>query len=177
MRPGSYSTGPRPSPCPYSPECVERLSEKGKRSLPCSLTEHQNGTFRPIFASQHVQIRAQSVVRTPFRTVSPRTPVNMANKTGSGDVPLLATHRVLRQRLAILGPIAREGVAQRWSTQRNSGILRSVSTRPQQPATFPSSTGISHAKRERSSSAPPLTNGGRVLRPSVKRRELSRRPP
>jgi hypothetical protein len=47
-----------------------RLSEKGKRSLPCSLTEHQNGTFRPIFASQHVQIRAQSVVRTPFRTVS-----------------------------------------------------------------------------------------------------------
>src|SRR5215208_4350716 len=58
--------------------CVElrrihlpRLSEKGKRSLPCSLTEHQNGTFRPIFASQHVQIRAQSVVRTPFRTVSP----------------------------------------------------------------------------------------------------------
>src|SRR5829696_9777230 len=50
---------------------VERLSEKGKRSLPCSLTEHQNGTFRPIFASQHVQIRAQSVVRTPFRTVSP----------------------------------------------------------------------------------------------------------
>jgi hypothetical protein len=49
---------------------VERLSEKGKRSLPCSLTEHQNGTFRPIFASQHVQIHAQSVVRTPFRTVS-----------------------------------------------------------------------------------------------------------
>src|SRR5829696_10242599 len=47
-----------------------RLSEKGKRSLPCSLTEHQNGTFRPIFASQHVQIRARSVVRTPFRTVS-----------------------------------------------------------------------------------------------------------
>src|SRR5829696_6678321 len=51
---------------------AERLSEKGKRSLPCSLTEHQNGTFRPIFASQHVQIRAQSVVRTPFRTVSER---------------------------------------------------------------------------------------------------------
>src|SRR5215212_8430241 len=55
---------------------LPRLSEKGKRSLPCSLTEHQNGTFRPIFASQHVQIRAQSVVRTPFRTVSPRTSVN-----------------------------------------------------------------------------------------------------
>src|SRR5215218_9669181 len=54
----------------------ERLSEKGKRSLPCSLTEHQNGTFRPIFASQHVQIRAQSVVRTPFRTVSLRRWVN-----------------------------------------------------------------------------------------------------
>ena len=49
---------------------LPRLSEKGKRSLPCSLTEHQNGTFRPIFASQNVQIRAQSVVRTPFRTVS-----------------------------------------------------------------------------------------------------------
>src|SRR5215211_4616521 len=49
---------------------IPRLSEKGKRSLPCSLTEHQNGTFRPIFASQHVQIRAQSVVRTPFHTVS-----------------------------------------------------------------------------------------------------------
>src|SRR5215218_9740824 len=55
---------------------LPRLSEKGKRSLPCSLTEHQNGTFRPIFASQQVQIRAQSVVRTPFRTVSPGTPVN-----------------------------------------------------------------------------------------------------
>src|SRR5215211_3693575 len=54
----------------HSPKCLERLSEKGKRSLPCSLTEHQNGTFRPIFASQHVQIRTQSVVRTPFRTVS-----------------------------------------------------------------------------------------------------------
>src|SRR5829696_1916359 len=55
-----------------------RLSEKGKRSLPCSLTEHQNGTFRPIFASQHVQIRAQSVVRTPFRTVSLGSRVNKA---------------------------------------------------------------------------------------------------
>src|SRR5215212_9001941 len=57
---------------------LPRLSEKSKRSLPCSLTEHQNGTFRPIFASQHVQIRAQSVVRTPFRTVSLGSRVNKA---------------------------------------------------------------------------------------------------
>ena len=28
-----------------------RLSEKGRRSLRCSLTEHRNGTFRPILAS------------------------------------------------------------------------------------------------------------------------------
>src|SRR5215212_4344976 len=26
---------------------LPRLSEKGKRSLPCSLTEHQNGIFDP----------------------------------------------------------------------------------------------------------------------------------
>src|SRR3712207_4531568 len=47
-----------------------KLSERGRRSLRCSLTEHRNGTFRPIFASQHVQIRGQSIARTPFRTVS-----------------------------------------------------------------------------------------------------------
>jgi hypothetical protein len=29
----------------------ERLSEKGRRSLRCSLTEHRNGTFRPILVS------------------------------------------------------------------------------------------------------------------------------
>jgi hypothetical protein len=28
-----------------------KLSEKGCRSLRCSLTEHRNGSFRPIFAS------------------------------------------------------------------------------------------------------------------------------
>src|SRR5829696_8883332 len=59
---GRRGAHPYVAPCEFerhSPECVERLSEKGKRCLPCSLTEHQNGTFRPIFASQHVQIRAQ----------------------------------------------------------------------------------------------------------------------
>src|SRR5215211_8492205 len=39
--------------CPYSPKCVERLSEKGRKSLRCSLVDHRNGTFRPIFASPH----------------------------------------------------------------------------------------------------------------------------
>src|SRR5215213_10247982 len=32
---------------------VERLSEKGRKSLRCSLMDHRNGTFRPIFASPH----------------------------------------------------------------------------------------------------------------------------
>src|SRR3712207_7996124 len=50
-----------------------KLSERGRRSLRCSLTEHRNGAFRPIFASQHVQIRGQSIARTPFRTVSERS--------------------------------------------------------------------------------------------------------
>jgi len=52
---------------------LPKLSEKGRRSRQCSLTEHQNGTFPLIFASQHVHIRGQSVTRTPFRTVSPGT--------------------------------------------------------------------------------------------------------
>jgi hypothetical protein len=54
-----------------SPKLVERLSEKGRRSLRCSLTEHLKGTFRPILASPYAsQIHIQSVARTPFRTVS-----------------------------------------------------------------------------------------------------------
>ena len=43
--------------CELRPETVLR----------CSLTEHLNGTLRPILASQ---IHAQSVALTPFRTVS-----------------------------------------------------------------------------------------------------------
>src|SRR5215211_6670730 len=38
----------------YSPECVEKLSEKGRRSLECSLTEHLNGAFRPVLASLYL---------------------------------------------------------------------------------------------------------------------------
>jgi hypothetical protein len=38
----------------YSPECVERLSEKGRKSLRCSLTNHRNGTFRPNLVSLHL---------------------------------------------------------------------------------------------------------------------------
>src|SRR5919112_916718 len=30
-----------------------RLSEKGRKSLQCSLTEHRNGSFRPILACLH----------------------------------------------------------------------------------------------------------------------------
>jgi hypothetical protein len=30
---------------------AEKLSEKGLRSVQCSLKEHRNGTFRPILAS------------------------------------------------------------------------------------------------------------------------------
>jgi hypothetical protein len=32
---------------------VERLSEKGRKSLRCCLVDHRNGTFGPIFASPH----------------------------------------------------------------------------------------------------------------------------
>src|SRR5215208_6551440 len=32
-------------------ERILRLSEKGRKSLQCSLTEHRNGSFRPILAS------------------------------------------------------------------------------------------------------------------------------
>ena len=51
---------------------VERvkLYEKGRKSLRCSLTDHRNCTFRPILASLHPQIHAQSVARTPFRPIS-----------------------------------------------------------------------------------------------------------
>jgi hypothetical protein len=91
---------------------LPRLSEKGKRSLPCSLTEHQNGTFRPIFASQHVQIRAQSVVRTPFRTVSPGTPVNRRKRLQRDfsvclERPLTSAPPMIRSRLQRKNAIGR----------------------------------------------------------------------
>jgi hypothetical protein len=60
----------RPFLLPLFMNDVEKLSEKGLRSLRCSLTEHRNATFRSILASLHLQIHAQSVARTPFRTVS-----------------------------------------------------------------------------------------------------------
>src|SRR5215216_6117882 len=34
-------------------KCVEKPSEKGRKSLQWSLIEHRNGTFRPISASPH----------------------------------------------------------------------------------------------------------------------------
>jgi hypothetical protein len=91
---------------------LPRLSEKGKRSLPCSLTEHQNGTFRPIFASQQVQIRAQSVVRTPFRTVSPGTPVNRRKRLQRDfsvclERPLTSAPPMIRSRLQRKNAIGR----------------------------------------------------------------------
>src|SRR5215216_2192836 len=50
---------PRPLPAPrrrrrrraYSPECVEKLSEKSQRRLKCSPQGHKKGALRPILAS------------------------------------------------------------------------------------------------------------------------------
>jgi hypothetical protein len=95
---------------------LPRLSEKGKRSLPCSLTEHQNGTFRPIFASQHVQIRAQSVVRTPFRTVSPGTPVNRRKRL-QRDFSVC-----LERPLTSAPPMIRSGLQRKNTIGRSRGL-------------------------------------------------------
>jgi hypothetical protein len=38
----------------WTKSSVERLSEKGRRSLECSLTEHLNGAFRPVLASLYL---------------------------------------------------------------------------------------------------------------------------
>ena len=95
---------------------LPRLSEKGKRSLPCSLTEHQNGTFRPIFASQHVQIRAQSVVRTPFRTVSPGTPVNRRKRL-QRDFSVC-----LERPLTSAPPMIRSGLERKNAIGRSRGL-------------------------------------------------------
>jgi hypothetical protein len=59
-----------PCPTPLFTNGVQKLPEKGRRSLLCSLTEHRNATFRSILASLHLKIRGQSVARTSFRTVS-----------------------------------------------------------------------------------------------------------
>ena len=62
--------GPSPFSLPNSPECVEKLSEKGRRSLRYSLSGHRSGTFRPIWTPSASQIHTQSGARAPFRTVS-----------------------------------------------------------------------------------------------------------
>jgi hypothetical protein len=58
-----------------------KFAERSFRNCPqrvggaCSVAVRSTGTvlFDPFFASQHVQIRAQRVVRTPFRTGSLRS--------------------------------------------------------------------------------------------------------
>src|SRR5215207_536254 len=43
-----------------------RLSEKGLKSLQCSLTEHRNGTFRPILASLRLPNPRSECCSYPF---------------------------------------------------------------------------------------------------------------
>ena len=50
----------------YSSNVVEKLSEKGRRSLQCSLTEHQKDTFRPILASLHRLYSRSECCSYPF---------------------------------------------------------------------------------------------------------------
>jgi hypothetical protein len=52
--------------CPYSPECVEKLSEESRRSLGCSLTEHRNGTFGPILISSRLPNPRSECCSYPF---------------------------------------------------------------------------------------------------------------
>jgi hypothetical protein len=44
---------PTPSALKWLKSSLERLSEKGRKSLWCSLMDHRNRTFRPILASPH----------------------------------------------------------------------------------------------------------------------------
>src|SRR3712207_5568654 len=74
----------------------EKPSEKGRRSLRCSLTEHRNGTFQPIFASQHVQSRGQSIARTPFRTVSRRGVLRSSQARRSKKFATVLPHNAVR---------------------------------------------------------------------------------
>jgi hypothetical protein len=43
-----------------------RLSEKGRKSLQCSLTEHRNGSFRPILASLRFPNPRSEYLSYPF---------------------------------------------------------------------------------------------------------------
>jgi hypothetical protein len=45
---------------------LPKLSEKGRRSLQCSLTEHLNSTFRPILASLRLPIPRSECCSYPF---------------------------------------------------------------------------------------------------------------
>jgi len=54
-----------------------KLSEKGRRSLRCSLTEYLNGTFRPILASSRLPIPRSECYSYPiYQTVSLGNSVN-----------------------------------------------------------------------------------------------------
>ena len=47
---GAKALTVRATRSPTSENSIKKQSEKGRRTLRCSLTEHRNGTFRPILA-------------------------------------------------------------------------------------------------------------------------------
>src|SRR5215207_4890778 len=54
------------SSCPHSPKYLEKLSEKGLRSLRFSLTEPRNGTSQPILASLRLPNTRSEYCLYPF---------------------------------------------------------------------------------------------------------------
>src|SRR5215213_559206 len=54
----------------YSPECVEKLSEKSRRCVKRGLPGHEAALFGPFRPRYTGQIHPRSVAHTPFQTVS-----------------------------------------------------------------------------------------------------------
>ena len=57
----------------YSPECVERLSEKSWKHPSVALQTTVKALLDPFRPPHKIRIRLRSPPRTPFRTVSPRS--------------------------------------------------------------------------------------------------------
>jgi hypothetical protein len=65
-----------------SENCVQKLSERGRRSLQCSPTEHRNGPFRPILASLRIPNPRSNCCSYPISDSFSTTLVNKGRKKG-----------------------------------------------------------------------------------------------
>ena len=65
-----------------SENCVQKQSERGRRSLQCSPTEHRNGPFRPILASLRIPNPRSNCCSYPISDSFSTTLVNKGRKKG-----------------------------------------------------------------------------------------------